>query len=743
MSKRTTVILAIVASAMLAYILVFERGTLSSGELDARRGRVLETFVRARVTRLSIERGGTTLVLERQQEEEETLETFDIGSWRITSPLASEADSDSVDGLLSAFEYLDSRRALSDLSPADLATFGLDAPRIRASFTVAGQEVHVLVGGDDPRGDGVYVQSDDATRAWVVGRDFVEALEHDVDHFRKKELFSGVRTRDASVLELVNSDTDVRLERVGGQWHLREPVNALARQSAVEEILDILVDARAARFLTTSVAEAVAEPSRELRIERRVPEGEEGGSADRATPLRLRIGGACPGHDGELVAVVGDEGPVVCVEAESVRALDASVDRLRETRLTAMRDDEVERIEVQRGDGSFEIARDEDAWELRVGEDERAADEQAVADLMSALRASEADRWAPASADELAARGLAQPSATLTLHRSDSESHETILVGATDADGIWVRRGEEAQLAHYAAAAAAALASRAISFRARHLVDHDADDARSLRIVRGDAIETIERRDGAWRVTAPIDAPADRVAARDVISALVDLTVVRFVAERADPAHGLEDPRAVIRAELEVVPQDAADDDGHDHEGEAEPAAQPVTLELRIGAATEGGAFAQLVGDDAVFVVGGALVEQGLAPLVSRDLLGVAASDVSGVTIERPDGSRVALHREGDGWASATGPAAAEPTAQLLDRIAALRATATTRYGDEPLGANTTTVVIERRSGEPQSMTIRLAASPEGDTVLARREDLDVGFRLPASFAQAIASYAP
>jgi hypothetical protein len=244
-------------------------------------------------------------------------------------------------------------------------------------------------------------------------------------------------------------------------------------------------------------------------------------------------------------------------------------------------------------------------------------------------------------------------------------------------------------------------------------------------------------------VSAPIDAPADRVAARDVISALVDLTAVRFVAERADPSHGLEDPRAVIRAELEVVPQDAADDDGHDHEGAAEPAAQPVTLELRIGAATEGGAFAQLVGDDAVFVVGGALIEQGLAPLVSRDLLGAAASDVSSITIERPDGSRVALHREGDGWASATGPAAAEPTAQLLDRIAALRATATTRYGDEPLGANTTTVVIERRSGEPQSMTIRLAASPEGDTILARREDLDVGFRLPASFAQAIAGYAP
>ena len=81
--KKTTVILALLAAAMLAFILIYERGTISSRELAQRRDRVLQRFVRDRVSRLEIQRRGKTTVLVREPDEEGGLE---LGDWQVEEP---------------------------------------------------------------------------------------------------------------------------------------------------------------------------------------------------------------------------------------------------------------------------------------------------------------------------------------------------------------------------------------------------------------------------------------------------------------------------------------------------------------------------------------------------------------------------------------------------------------------------------------------------------------------------------
>ncbi|AKF06420.1 DUF4340 domain-containing protein [Sandaracinus amylolyticus] len=748
MSKRTTIVLGVIALAMALFIGIFESGMLSTGELEARRGRVLQRFVRPRVSDVELVSGETRIVLHRDREED--LDEFELGHWQLTAPIASDADQDAVDQLLSSLEWLEARRSLSGISDEDRARFGLAEPRATVRFTVAGEDVTVVLGGEDPRGDGVYVGvSDRPGEAFVVGQDFVEALQHDVAHFRRKELFDSVRSADVSAVELSTQQERARVERTEGGWMLREPYEALARTASLEEIFSMTREVRATRFLDDGdlARHGLDQPSRELVIRRERAEDE----ANRA-PLRLRIGGACPGREAEVVARVGDEGPIVCVTAESISTLDLGVDRLRESRLVAMRDDEMERAEID-GDADYQLRREDMSWQIVQGEDARAADDDAVADWTREMRALEALAYEPATDEALRARGLAAPRATITLHRSDQERSERVALGTTDGDGVWVRRGDDPQIARFPLAAVELLTAPAIRFRDRRLVRDVETNAQDLVVLREGVEERVQKRGTEWRVTTPVEIAADGVVTRDVVRAIASLTAVRFVADRASAEHGLERPRFVVTATFEgALPDEDDGADEHDHEhGEHadEEETPPRVLVLRIGAATEGGAFAQLGEDPAVLVVASELIESLEGPLASRDLLAVESSELESLALVR-GGERVELRREGDGWTAGQGPADEARTTLILDRLASMRAVGTTRYGEpapaDGMASPVLVLEIRRRSGSPEQYELRVgapgAAGADG-WYHARRSDLAVGFRLGAAVVRAFLDYQP
>jgi hypothetical protein len=751
--KRTTMVLGAIAIALMGYILMFERGSLSTGELEGRRGRVLERFVRAHVTRLEVVSGDThvTLAREEQGEDEETLDTFGVGLWHLEVPVRAEADGEAVDGLLSALEYLDARRTLEGITSEDRERFGLASPRATVAFVVAGETHHLAIGGADPRGEGVYASVDDDGRAWIVGQDILDELAHDASHYRRKELFHHFVPRDVRRVELSNVDTHAVLARSEGDeglgpWRLTEPVDGYARVSTIDALLGVLSHVRAARFLAEEIADpapyGLAQPSREIVVERAPAEPGAAAGADAHGALRLRIGGACPEHESEVVAVAGD-GPVVCVLASDVDELDASLDRLRETRLVSSADDRVDTITFAEGEHSFRVRRVEGGWSVVVDEDAQPADETAVGELMQALRGQEAQQFVPVTDAALAEHGLDHPRATLTIARTDDERDEVVAVGNEDAVGVWVRRGDEAQIARFDAGASALLFRTAISFRARRLAERDVEDAEQVRVTRGSASEVVLKVDGQWRVREPADQVADGAAVRDVARVIGGLEALRFVAEAAAPEHGLAHPRFSVTVHFAASErhEDGDHDDHHeDDESDAESEAADVTL--HVGAATEGGAFATLNDAPAVFVVAQSVVDALAMPLVSRDLLALPTSEISQLTITSP-GGRVVLHASEGGWTSESGPVAEGPATALFDRLASLRASGVEAYGAAAPAA-VVTIEAQRRGGE--LTTIRIGA-PIGEGAAAYRlatiSGVDAVFRLPEEAAAALADYRP
>ncbi len=749
MSKRTTMILGGIAIAMLAYILLFERGTLSTSELEARRGRVIESFVRARVTRIDLTAGENHVLLTRAEDEgEETLDTFGVGEWSLEAPVRAPAEGESVDGLLSSLEWLDARRTLEGITTEDRARFGFDEPRATVDFTVAGESHHLSVGGDDPRGEGVYVTLDAGDTAWICGRDLLEALQHDADYFRSKDLFPHFRPRDARHVEITNADNHAVVERAedadrhAGSWRLTEPTHAYARGAAVEGLLQFAAHARATRFLAEEPASDLAAPTRELRIERAPADAdattEQSAEDSDRSPLRLRIIGPCPDHADELVAVVG-EGPVVCILTSDIEPLDVSVDQLREMRLVSTPDDRVDSITLTNGASSVTIQRTEEGWRIGEGEDAHDADDDAVGELMHALRAQEAQELLPVTDALIAEHGLASPSAVVTITRTDDESAEIVSLGSSDAVGVWVRRGDEEQVARFDLAVRELVARTPIAFRRRRLAERDAEDATEVRITRGTAEEIVSHAEDGWHVSAPLIAVADEASVHDVARAIAGLEAVRFVAESAAPAHGLDHPRYVVSVHFSAPASDEHEEDEAEREG-------PIDITVHVGASAEGGAFATLGDDPGVFVVAAGLVDALARPLVSRDLLAIPTGDLTALTITGPNGT-VALREQGAGWVTDLGPAASGPTTAMFDRLASLHASGVEAYGTAMPPA---VITIEATHSASAVGVTRIEIGPivagTADVSpyrLARMSGLAVLFRLPDEAATSFADYRP
>jgi hypothetical protein len=740
MNKRTTIVLAIANAAVLAFILLFERGSLSTSEVAGRRGQLLTHFIRERVTRVELVRSDEPpIVLARERDEDE-----ELGTWHITAPVATAADDDAVDSFLSALEWLDARRTLDGITAEDRTRFGLDEPRFVVRFTVGNEQVELRVGGDAPTGEGVYAAITEEDRAYVVGTDFIEAVDHDLSHFRDKQLFGSFYATDARSILLSGGGPPVHFEHADGVWNVTTPDAGWANAAIVDRLLRVTRDLRAARFVTDA-PDALSEygldaPWRELTVTRAA-------DATGQRVGRLRVGAPCGEHTEERYARVGDDGPIACVSFADVQPLEIDRDHLREQRLIAVTDDAIERIEIESGGRRLELRRTDARWELRTGRGElgeaTTADGEAIASWLRELRESRARELAPLTGGD-PGHGLASPRATLTLDRSDDETSLSVMLGDGDDEGAWVRRGDEEAVARFPATVASLLSASELRFRDRDLVDAEPADARRVETARGDLVERAVRAEGGtWRLEAPVEVEADRVVVRELARQLADLRATRFVDPSPSPSMGLASPRAVVTVRFE--PEGTA-------ESAAESAAEPTTVTLRLGAETVDGAYAQLGDDETVFEVTHETVEAVERGLASLDELTIVTEELTALRIER-GGETFELTRAGAGWQTATGASPdAERTRALLDRLDTLRATSVLRYGAPEaasgLAAPSVRIVGTRRESAsgPRTVTIEIGATVgEGADaiVAARRADLAIVYGLRAELVQVFRDYTP
>jgi hypothetical protein len=722
---RTSVVLAIVAAVLLGYILIVERGSLSSGELEQRKDSALPQFVRQHLSKLEIQRKGKTVVLERDPNDLD-----EGGLWHVGAPYRAKADRDAVESLIGELEFLDARRKIEHVSAEDRKRFGFDTPRYRVWFTVGKLRVPVLVGNESPRGDGVYLRGADPSVAFVVGKDLAETLDHDARDYHTQELHEGVLVSTAQSLSIHDTQGDRAVrKRADGSWSFEPPLAGLASTPAIGEAIEAVDQLRGKHFIAQDVKDlaqyGLTEPHFELRVrnKRLLDLGQDNHkSAAKSEPkheeveLRLRAGSACADHAGESYLTVGDTKSVSCVADADLAKMRKSITDLREGRLLPFDDDAIAALRIERGGHRLTLTKTDAGFSYEATRPGAAALKgdartEAVTDWFNALRGTKAERF------DVEAAHAGAGDVRLHVDRAQSKPVYDLHLDTSQGSGpvAW-REGEPVTLV-FASGTAALLEPSAARVRKLEVVQIAEADLRAISIKRGTSVEHLSRNasDSAFAIDAPLQAPADTLVLSELTRLLASLEAVRFVSDAPEATQGLATP--FIELGIEHAAKNGA--------------AKPTRIEIAIGNQTEGGRFAQRKDQPGVFVISSRLVQLLTEPLVSRTSLSTPLEQITAIDLEQ-NGKRIHLERSGDQFVAPGTKLDGAAARAVAEAVATLRASHVTAYGaatpEQGLQKPFARVSVSSRdtTGE-QHYTISVGAEAQGGRYV-RRDDRAVSF---------------
>ena len=172
-----------------------------------------------------------------------TLSKNEAGKWQITAPKPLPADQDSVSSLLSNLSPLNSDRLLEEKA-ADLNAYGLAKPAVEISITEKNRKSEDLLLGDEtPTGGGAYAALKGDPRVFIVSSYHKTGLDKTENDLRDKRLLT-FDSEKLSRVELTAKKQTVEFARSKDQWQILKPKPLRADQTAVEDLVRSLGDAK-------------------------------------------------------------------------------------------------------------------------------------------------------------------------------------------------------------------------------------------------------------------------------------------------------------------------------------------------------------------------------------------------------------------------------------------------------------------------------------------------------------------
>jgi hypothetical protein len=740
-SNRTLIVLVAIAAALFAFIYFYDRDRMTTSELEGRKDRVFVEFKPELVEALEIQgAAGEKISLVRSADVEGTSAGAER-EWRIEAPRKLKADGSAVREVLSALDFLIKQRVVVGAGERGKPQYGFGTPAVRASFTIGGAKTSFVVGSQKGSGDTVYLAVDGRSdELYAVEVDFRESLDKRLDDLRDKHLVEG-SLDDAIAIEVDRGAGKLSLARddEAGPWRISlEGAEMLAADDQVAALLADVAGLLAQEFVADGADGAslgkygLDAPTAGVAIRRA-----------SGKDVELLVGKPCPG-DGRVHAAVKGSGTIACVADGIGEALARPAARFTETRPLVFAQDGIETVKITRGGASLVLERDADAGWKAAGHEGVAIDPDAVAELLGALREPRAKEALP-GAEAIA--GLGPVTASVELVQEAGRGPLRLDVFAADpkavaGGGQRARRGGEEGVLVFAADPFASLRAELLAYRERKIVNGLADEAEELEI-EGPAAQGLVREGGVWRLEAPFETGADATAARNAARLVAEVEVERYVAERAEEAHGFAKPYAKVTARFAARPGGARD------AGPAT-AGKSATLEIGAGAAPDGSRFARFQGGDGlVFVLKKEKIDAITVPLVARDLIALEAGDLAKVTIHANGGSLTAL-REGGSWKAEGDAADAAALDRPLGELGSIRTIRGASFGPA-VGFEAPVLRLEawtRKQIEGGAApTVLLfgskTADPKEDGYTARREGVDVTVIVPSRLVDEIVALVP
>jgi hypothetical protein len=724
----TTLALTAAACALGAYVVWFDPDSVSTDEAELRKKNLLPAWRTDDLEEVKIESGAEVVRFVRHPADAAGNRPWDVEIDGQRHPAEEQV---LFDQLLGTLEFATFEREIPDDS-VDRGAFGLDDPVRTVTARMGELELRVAIGGEAPTPPGSRYAEVVGRGVYVISQALADHLDVDPEAYRSKSVVPYL-VMDLSALELDGEGGArpfVRAPWSGGRGAgFRFDGTSPEGDVRVDaEVLDAALVAfgrmQAVAFLPLAEGEAALE--RRVTVTMTPKDGRERGV--------LEVGGDCPDREDATVVVRRSPDPLAaCVPAAIVAPLTRPASDFVDRGAIGASFDEISAVILTEGGKTLDLARKGPAFTLRAPTDRPITQEIGAAFLDALLEVD------GALVDPKQAKGLDPPLRTARVQSlteslaGNSERTEDLEIGEPQGDETFIRRKEDGAVLRVPTHLARRFEPSVVPLRDRAIFDGPMTDWATLVLEpEGGARQRVSRSATGGLDLAEPEGPGLEVDAgltADIVAAVGHLTASRWAAEVVDPSFGLERPRLTIS----VVE--------HGDEG-----SNPAEQTLRIGAATEGGFFAQAEDDEAVFVAPAGFVTAVDRLVLNRDVMRVLGADVSRVTL-RAGGDRLVAETRSGAW-KLTGDAASEPSAditagKLRDALSDLRAEGAVSIGPPApahgFGEPTATLEVERTGGQRMLVTFGATDVFRGvAATYARLEGVDATYAVAQSRVRAL-----
>ncbi|MGI6459258.1 MAG: DUF4340 domain-containing protein [Candidatus Hydrogenedentales bacterium] len=365
------------------------------------------------------------------------------GHWRISAPYELSAQNEVWTKVAANLAELYRERLIED-APGDLASYGLDDPRLQIEFTTADGSSHrVVFGKIGPMQVNRYAQIDGGQVILAPHAQY-EQLNRQLLDLRQRYIFDtgpeGITRIEFARIrqpeeEEAKPEGPYPIEEMGvvvveqvseGQWQMLEPFEAGAN---TELVLGL------ARELQFAVGQEYVDKPASLDEYYLNPPGARITiySGPDGTAQTLLIGGGTRTNDKPMLFAKRADAPTVFqIDGALYGYFPKTPDAYRENRLLTRSALDLERIDYQTGEVSVTLTKGEDKrWRLAEPLQEP-ADQEMMSGFISALLKVYGESFPPIS---LAEAGLAEPAIALKLTFKDDNAPVLIRIGNATEDG--------------------------------------------------------------------------------------------------------------------------------------------------------------------------------------------------------------------------------------------------------------------------------------------------------------------
>jgi hypothetical protein len=440
MKTRTTLVMALLAGGLFAYIWFVERHRETTRDAAESSARVV-SIERDAVESLSLTNGPSRIELRKKD-----------GVWQMEQPIQDRADTSAIERLISLVSAL-RHDAKIDLPKGKeqetLKEFGLaDSETSLVLRAAGGKETQLLLGKDSAVAGKLYVRKKDQNSAFVIRSELRDRITAGADEYRDHRL-SAASSAAVEKFTVKSGEAEITLERKSGAWELVKPIRARASTAKVNDLLAGMLTAPVSQFLAEapSPEQGLAEPRATISL---VLEGQK-------EPLVLQLGATPSGDQNKdrTFAKCSERNAVVVLSNVPLDPLiKARPNDLRDRKLVRVESDIVDRITFEpRGRPPVVLMRKGEGWNYLDSEKEMPVKDGLASKILSELLAAEAvDFVADLTADP-AKFGLVEPAWRVRLssfaseNTAESKSGEnpivTLLFGKMEGEACFVKLEEE------------------------------------------------------------------------------------------------------------------------------------------------------------------------------------------------------------------------------------------------------------------------------------------------------------